>query len=327
MKNVGSVSVGYTGYPNIYMGSQTNPLPDENWGKWGLEVWGENFNIWKPWPSPNNGDNNYYLFITPAGAVGIGKAPTYSEICLDVQGKVYAYGFEVTSDERLKSDIKPLTEEVNKLYKLTGKTYVKMPVEEEIVLPDILDEKGNIIKKYEKSVNKQSKGISEFGFIAQELKDIYPELVSQDTLGYYYVNYIGLIPVLVEALKEQKTQLENLSTQLKSLSPVKSLAPTQQGIAPTTNILEKNLPSTLYQNTPNPFSKSTQIRYYLPKEISQALLCIYDMNGKQLRQITLNERGESSITISGSELKAGIYLYGLIADGQQVDVKRMVLTE
>lgn len=93
------------------------------------------------------------------------------------------------------------------------------------------------------------------------------------------------------------------------------------------NFLTENLSATLYQNTPNPFSQSTRIKYYLPKDVNTALLCIYDMNGKQLRQITLNERGESSLTLHGSELAAGIYLYGLIADGQQVDVKRMVLTE
>ena len=36
--------------------------------------------------------------------------------------------------------------------------------------------------------------------------------------------------------------------------------------------------------------------------------------------------GQSSETISGSQFSAGIYLYALIADGQEVDVKRMILT-
>jgi hypothetical protein len=43
--------------------------------------------------------------------------------------------------------------------------------------------------------------------------------------------------------------------------------------------------------------------------------------------IMLSQRGEASQEISGSEFPAGIYLYALIADGQEVDTKRMILTK
>jgi hypothetical protein len=56
-------------------------------------------------------------------------------------------------------------------------------------------------------------------------------------------------------------------------------------------------------------------------------LCIYDLQGKQLKQINIAERGEGVQVIPASEFTAGIYLYGLIADGNQVDMKRMILTE
>ncbi len=49
--------------------------------------------------------------------------------------------------------------------------------------------------------------------------------------------------------------------------------------------------------------------------------------GKQLKQITLTQRGEGSTLVSGSQFSPGMYLYALIADGQEVDVKRMILTE
>ena len=61
--------------------------------------------------------------------------------------------------------------------------------------------------------------------------------------------------------------------------------------------------------------------------MGSALLCIYDLQGKQLRQIVLNERGQAALSLSASEFRPGIYLYGLIADGQEIDVKRMILTE
>ena len=83
----------------------------------------------------------------------------------------------------------------------------------------------------------------------------------------------------------------------------------------------------LYQNTPNPFSQATEIRYYLPETVGSALLCIYDLQGRQLKQLVLNERGQAALSLSASEFQPGIYLYGLIADGQEIDVKRMILTE
>lgn len=217
----GSIWTGYSGYSNIYMGTAPNYGQDN--GHWGIEVWNGNLNLWKPWPSPARttpvgGDyGNYYIFITPSNAVGVGKVPTHSGICLDVNGHVYANNYRLTSDERLKKDIKPLTDQLDKLYLLNGKSYKKESVEEVLTLPDIKDEKGNTIKKFEKSKNKKNNEDLEFGFMAQELKQVYPELVNQDTLGYYYVNYIGLIPIMVESLKDQKNQIAKQAEQIEDL--------------------------------------------------------------------------------------------------------------
>ena len=58
-----------------------------------------------------------------------------------------------------------------------------------------------------------------------------------------------------------------------------------------------------------------------------AMICIYDMNGTQLKCIALNQTGLGEITINGIELKPGMFLYALIVDGQLIDTKKMVLTE
>ena len=47
----------------------------------------------------------------------------------------------------------------------------------------------------------------------------------------------------------------------------------------------------------------------------------------QLKRIELTQRGQGSETILGSQFQAGIYLYALIVDGKEVDVKQMILTE
>ena len=47
----GSLSMGYTGYSNFEMGNKGTSYAN---GQWAWEVTGENLNLWKPWPSPNN---------------------------------------------------------------------------------------------------------------------------------------------------------------------------------------------------------------------------------------------------------------------------------
>ncbi|MDR0682001.1 MAG: T9SS type A sorting domain-containing protein [Dysgonamonadaceae bacterium] len=110
----------------------------------------------------------------------------------------------------------------------------------------------------------------------------------------------------------------NVSAQLKSGNAAKSITGLQNAASSG---------ASLQQNTPNPFNQSTQIKYYLPATVKTAYLCIYDLQGAQLKQTAIQERGESVHILYGSELKAGIYLYSLIADGQEVDTKRMILTK
>ncbi len=85
--------------------------------------------------------------------------------------------------------------------------------------------------------------------------------------------------------------------------------------------------ATLYQNVPNPFNQSTEIKFYIPENSRNAQLCIYNLQGVQIKQVMIREHGESSYLLSASELTAGIYLYALIVDGKEVDIKRMILTE
>jgi hypothetical protein len=212
----GSVTQGYTGYANIYLGNHTTS--EGSGPNWGIEVWSGNLNFWKPWPSPFSGDRNYYLFITEMGNMGIGKVPS-TDAKLDVNGSIAIYGsVRLSSDERLKKDILPLTDKAINLYKLNAKSYKKHQPEDVISMPEQKDANGNplMYKKFTKTKNKQ-KETTEYGFLAQELKEVYPDLVSQDTLGYYLVDYIGIIPIMVESLKEQKLQIDAQSKQISDL--------------------------------------------------------------------------------------------------------------
>ena len=62
-----------------------------------------------------------------------------------------------------------------------------------------------------KDVNKMSYGYSDklqTGVIAQEIEQVMPELVNTDKDGFKSVDYTGITPVLIEAIKEQQTIID-----------------------------------------------------------------------------------------------------------------------
>lgn len=237
-------------------------------------------------------------------------------------GNVYVTGTltgnpVVNSDKRYKKNIAELETktalsnvlQMNPVEYNLKQMYTKSVGDSAVVERPLYDEKSQLFQK------------KHYGLIAQDLQKLYPDLVYEDANGYLSVNYIGIIPLLIESIKELHAELDSLkasnSSTSASASKVKStgLVSGSDGIS-----------ASLYQNNPNPFSQSTQIKYYLPSTVSSASLRIYDLQGKQLKQIVISERGNSSQNISGSEFSAGIYLYALIADGIEIDVKRMILT-
>jgi len=57
--------------------------------------------------------------------------------------------------------------------------------------------------------------LKQTGFSAQEVQKVMPELVLEDDEGILAVCYTGVIPYLVEAMKEQEARIEALEKQLK----------------------------------------------------------------------------------------------------------------
>jgi hypothetical protein len=149
------------------------------------------------------------------------------------------------------------------------------------------------------------------------------------------VDYFGLIPIIVESIKEQQQIIENQSQTIEELKQfINTFTGGSVYKASSTNntsfnniSTENSVHATLYQNTPNPFSQDTRIGFYIPETANTASLNIYDMQGKQLMQYKIAQRGESSHVISGHHFSAGMYLYALIVDGTVIDTKRMILTK
>jgi len=246
-----------------------------------------------------------------------------------------------SSDEDLKENIKPLGGMLNKLLEVEAKRY---NYKKDTVVSAIPD--------FEALLEKEM-----FGFVAQELERVFPELVypPSNVNKYYSVNYTGMIPVLLEAIKEQQAQIEQQQKEVKVLQEIifsqeidlidmKELRKVVDKLQEVVNTCcEHNgnlyIPDTfeegqipqnraiLYQNIPNPFSSNTEIKCQLPESAKHAILYIYNLQGAELESYAITQTGINTITVYGSELPAGMYLYTLVVDNEIIDTKRMILTK
>ncbi len=81
----------------------------------------------------------------------------------------------------------------------------------------------------------------------------------------------------------------------------------------------------LEQNTPNPATKETSIGYHLSKEFRSAFLKITDLTGKTIQSIPLLKKGQNQIIVNCGNMRAGIYFYTLIIDGEVMATRKMVV--
>jgi hypothetical protein len=291
---------------------------------YGIELYQGGINFWKPHGSSNSG--NYKLFLDETGRLGIGRKPT--SYALEVNGQVWTTaGLLITSDGKLKQNIRNLGDSrsfyTSKLLKLNAKLYDKQ-VKSSAANNDevaVMVQSGKIKQedaaKALTELNERNKDEykSEFGFIAQEVRELFPELVEEAKDGSLAVNYIGLIPIMLESIKELKQEVERLGNADISIRSTTA-----------SSVIDSRAEPILYQNTPNPFTEKTAIRFALPSSFNSAHIYIFNMQGALLKQIALS-KGQTNIVISGSDLSAGMYLYSLIVDNREIDTKRMILTK
>lgn len=234
---------------------------------------------------------------------------------------IMAQGVLIQSDERFKEDIEPIEDVLSALKVLEPVTYRLKS--HRAVAPVMMDgsKEAEIMDRYYRNLEQ---GSERYGFLAQNVKEVFPELVHADNKGYLSVDYIGLIPILVQSINELRAELAELKGETPEEDAPMLLTPQQAG----QNEMEASLTSAkLYQNAPNPWSSETVIRYCLPQDVAKADIYIYDMQGAQLKCIPAQGRGESQVTITAHGLNAGMYLYALVADGTLIDSKKMILTD
>lgn len=218
---------------------------------------------------------------------------------------------QVPCDINMKENIRDVTDPLDRIKSVRG---VQYDLKEENYTGANENLKQDLLK------NKKDM----YGFIAQELKEVFPELVTYDEeVNQYGVNMIGFIPILLEAIKDQQSEIDNLKEQISPAIKSASLLSTQSVDDPMN---PATLP-TLSQNVPNPFDEITKITYSIPEINSYAMINVYDLNGSQVKSYNIPNTGLGEIEIPASELQPGLFIYNLVVDGYEVTSRRMVLTE
>jgi hypothetical protein len=235
------------------------------------------------------------------GTSATGVTLSNTPVRLDVLGGIRSDIYGRVSDSRIKSEIQLIEGSIEKIKALRGVSYIQRSISH------------NAEDEYK---------FRSLGFIAQEIKEVFPELTLLADDGYYAVDYDGVIPVLVEAIKEQQKAIEKLQEQNSQLKTEGSILRKSDQV----NLINSLTKNKLEQNIPNPFSGSTVIRYSFV-EGNRASLMIFDLNGTAIHQVENLETGDHELVLELSKLASGMYYYSLVVDGAESVTKRMVLNK
>ena len=161
--------------------------------------------------------------------------------------------------------------------------------------------------------------VKHYGLDGEQLKATFPELVVEDSQGNYHINYSEMVPLLLQSIRELKAELEELKSDKDIIATKKAKATSIESETESTDIVRMS------QNTPNPFSESSVITLNIPKDTKNAAIYIYDLSGKQVKNIIIDKRGETDITVYASDLTEGMFVYSLVVDGTVVATRRMIV--
>ncbi|MCU7549944.1 tail fiber domain-containing protein [Chitinophagaceae bacterium LB-8] len=238
-------------------------------------------------------------------------------------GAVWATSYNyIVSDRKFKQDIVPLEHTLQQLMKLKPATYLF---------------NKEAYKSMQLPTGKQ------IGLIADEVKEVFPELVQQavhpaeldkDTrkelspeIKYEGINYQGLIPVLVASVQELKTLNDEHQQQIEQQQQqINDLKETVDRLLNTLNLNGNNLTTAfLKASIPNPAQGTALIQYYVPQNSRTANIVFTDMKGAIIKSITISNKGDGQLNVNTAAWTAGTYTYTLYINGTQTDSKKLVI--
>lgn len=249
-------------------------------------------------------------------------------------GDVYATHLFIGSDRTLKQNITDVASAMSIINKLQPKSYqyrqdgayglMKLPTgthyglvaqDVEPVLPSLV-KSTTFETRMARPVVKEQSGNA-------PTKNA--PVASSETIAFKALNYTELIPILVKGMQEQDAENKSLREENREikerLNKLEALLGTSKhenySISPTGIYLE--------QNTPNPASSTTTIRYQIPVTATSAMLIITNAKGQLIKRMPLDTNGARHVRINTASFTAGTYHYSLWVDGKQRDAKHFII--
>lgn len=261
-----------------------------------------------------NGNTSQYVYgvvgdvgsvkgsYTSAGIFGDANNGSSVQYSGYFKGKVATEGqFVEISDGKFKSNISKLdTGMINQIKKLKPKKYTKFESDD-----------------------------FDFGFLAEEVESVFPELVvhgkllpnPNDSTGSkvedaLMLNYNGLIPVLVQGMQEQSAMIEDLQSQLIKLNQINGINSVVSSGAENGRILAIS---------PNPTKNNTTTIYFEINNGSDVMIRLTDTGGNEVKSYEIYDLGLGKLDIEFLGLDDNsIYIVSLIIDNQNVQSERIL---
>ncbi len=242
------------------------------------------------------------------------------------------------SDQRLKKNIEPLTSNLSMIKRLNPKRY-------------------NMID----SIETEESNRKHYGFLSQDVVAFLPDLIDS-TRNVYALNYTGIIPFLVGAVKEQALTIDSLRAAIQNTNgaratnatnDITSLTQQLEELKTKLNYFENNCCATintgnsnlienknglntnignsttddlLLQNYPNPFENTTTIKFNIPNKYNGTFYVkVFKISGEELMSYKV-QRQDKDLLINASNLVNGVYNYALIANNEILQMKQMIIS-
>lgn len=217
------------------------------------------------------------------------------------------------SDARSKKDVQPISTGLSTILGLKPVSYHWKSVDEdeEVISPRKVNgyEESDSVKV---AYGPEGETELQYGFLAQDVEQILPEAVATDDSGNKMVNYISLIPFLVQSIQELQQTVENQAVIISTLTGNQFSATASQ--APKGKIVGC---------TPNPTSGMVRIEIEIDDKVEDAKIVIANLSGSQEKVMALTP-DKLTVDADVSRIPSGVHIVTLLVDGKVADSCRLV---
>lgn len=254
-----------------------------------------------------NGTGALRFDLTANGAfiAGANDKVIFQDIKRNVYNSIHVANVYNHSDARAKEDVKNMNLAVPTLLQLRPVTFKW----KESVSPLNATAEGGAAADSLSLPAGTDNGV-QYGFIAQEVEEVLPDIVRTEENGEKLVNYTALIPLLVQSVQELQKTVEAQAAMIEQLSGTQGLA-------------KRNSYNKILGCTPNPTSGQVTVETQIAENITSAQIVISSLSGNREMLVKVSA-AEQTVDVNVSGLTDGIHIVSLYINGQLVDSCRLI---